>query len=298
VCLREHVCLPRINPFVRSLSQAEIERMGEYHYALYLIANDDFKRWAPEEERAFRDEVAAKDEPGWIEPGQRYGLSRGQMADQRATMARVLPEAEAALARDDIGYVAFHIEQVPEAFHFHLDRDCDAYARLGLEILRQRVLVLRAIDQRSEGEPLRTPKLPVVAPRAAAVTGDTITAAFAGWQKARSPAPGTLAEYGWAIKLFVELHGDMPISGIKRRHARQFVEGLQDAEGVRSGKGLGQCSGTPVGKHRSAGHAVFNRTAPPQSPLCGRHERGKQLPMPAVVAAMNPVRRNYVDQYQ
>jgi hypothetical protein len=48
------------------------------------------------------------------------------MADARDTMARILPEAEAALARGDIEYVEFHIEQVLEAFHVRLGRDCDA----------------------------------------------------------------------------------------------------------------------------------------------------------------------------
>jgi integrase len=222
-------------PVRSSLSQAEIERMGEHHYALFLISDDEFVRIAPEEEQAFRDDVG-DDETGWVEPVPKYGLSRGQMADRRDTMARNLPEAEAALARGDIGHVQFHIEQVLEAFHVHLDRDCDAYRRLGMEILRRRVLVLRALDQRSKGEPIPTPKLPLVAPRAATVTGETLTAAFTGWQKARSPAAGTLAEYDRAIRLFTELHGDLPVVGIKRSHARTFREALQDVPRQRKGK--------------------------------------------------------------
>jgi hypothetical protein len=62
-------------PVRTTLSRAEIERMGEYHYALYLIADDDFVRSAPEEEQAFRNEVAGDDETGWVEPVQKYGLS-------------------------------------------------------------------------------------------------------------------------------------------------------------------------------------------------------------------------------
>ena len=33
---------------------------------------------------------------------------------------------------------------------------------------------------------------------------------------------GTLAEYERAIRLFTELHGDLPVSEIRRRHAREF----------------------------------------------------------------------------
>ena len=43
------------------------------------------------------------------------------------------------------------------------------------------------------------------------------------------------AEYERAIRLFSELHGDLPIAQIKRSHARQFREALQDMPRHRSG---------------------------------------------------------------
>jgi integrase len=58
---------------------------------------------------------------------------------------------------------------------------------------------------------------------------------LAGWQKERSPSPGVLAEYERATRLFSELHGDLPIAQIKRSHARQFREALQDLPRHRSG---------------------------------------------------------------
>ena len=53
-------------------------------------------------------------------------------------------------------------------------------------------------------------------------------AGFEGWKRQRDRAPGTLAEYERAIKVFTELHGPLPLLQIKRSHARQFREALQD----------------------------------------------------------------------
>ena len=61
-----------------------------------------------------------------------------------------------------------------------------------------------------------------------APAGENLHAAFEGWKRQRERAPGTLIEYERAIKLFTELHGDTPIVQIKRVHARQFREALQD----------------------------------------------------------------------
>ena len=40
----------------------------------------------------------------------------------------------------------------------------------------------------------------------------------------RQPSPRTLTEYQRAFDLFVELHGDLPVIQIKKRHARLFRE--------------------------------------------------------------------------
>jgi integrase len=67
-------------------------------------------------------------------------------------------------------------------------------------------------------------------------TSGTLRDALAGWKKARNPSPGASAEYERAIRLFIELHGDLPVEGIKRSHARQFREALQEVPRHRTGK--------------------------------------------------------------
>ena len=86
------------------------------------------------------------------------------------------------------------------------------------------------------GEPIETPHVPsTLATSSVPATGDTLIAALDGWKRQRQRAPGTLAEYERAIRLFTELHGDIPIVQIKRAHARQFREALQEVPARRSG---------------------------------------------------------------
>jgi integrase len=116
-----------------------------------------------------------------------------------------------------------------------LDTRGDAYKALGVAILRANVKALRAIAQRTKGEPIETPQLigPVSTGEA---KGETLTGAFEGWQKARTPAVGTIAEYKRAIDLFIELHGDMPIVNIGKRQAREFRQALQEVPRQRMGE--------------------------------------------------------------
>jgi hypothetical protein len=97
------------------------------------------------------------------------------------------------------------------------------------------VAVLEVLRQRAEGEPVETPPLPAVGANPMP-GGETLTAAFEGWKRQRERAPGTVTEYERAIRLFVELHGDLPVVQIRKSHARLFREALQDVPQKRTGK--------------------------------------------------------------
>jgi hypothetical protein len=56
-----------------------------------------------------------------------------------------------------------------------------------------------------------------------------------GWKRAASRPKNTLREFGYAIGRFCELHGDVEISRITRRHVLQFREALQQMPLRRSG---------------------------------------------------------------
>jgi len=94
-------------------------------------------------------------------------------------------------------------------------------------VISAQVKQLRAVLARHKGEPVETP--PLSGPdQNGTLAGGALKDALAGWQKERLPSPGVLAEYERATRLFSELHGDLPITQIKRSHARSFREALQD----------------------------------------------------------------------
>jgi integrase len=66
--------------------------------------------------------------------------------------------------------------------------------------------------------------------------GESLRAAYVGWKKSRSPSPTTLREFTYAIDRFIELHGDMPVEKITRKHVREFREALQELPVRRAGK--------------------------------------------------------------
>jgi hypothetical protein len=148
----------------------------------------------------------------------------------------MMPIMQAALARGDISKVDEHLDYLLNGqFGINLDRRSEAYRRLGLAVLRKNVAALE-VKSRAEGQPVETPPLSAITSSTTSTTGATLTAAFEGWKRQRNRAPGTLAEYERAIKMFTELHGNLPLVQIKRSHARQFREALQDVPGRRNGK--------------------------------------------------------------
>jgi integrase len=164
-----------------------------------------------------------------------YGLSDGEFRKRVADLEWELPIMQTALARGDVSRINEHLDYLLNGlFGINLDRRSEAYRRVGLAVLRRHVAALEAIN-RSEGQPVETPSLPVIG-ASASTAGATLNAAFEGWTRQRQRAPGTLTEYERAIKLFTELHGELPLMQIKRGHARQFREALQDVPGRRSGK--------------------------------------------------------------
>src|SRR5262245_41126480 len=226
--------LLKARPVRTSLSDAEIRRMAEYVYAHTLSMHDKYVCEAPEEEADFRRFTELDEGPQeWADAIPEYGLSDGQIADAAEVMPRLISDAEAALARGDIRHAEYKIENALETFHINLDKNCRDYRKLGIEILRAYVKALRAISARLKGEPVETP--PMVLPGETGMgSSRSLREALVGWQKERSPSKGVLNEYERAVRLFTELHGDLPIAQIKRTHARTFREALQDLPRHRS----------------------------------------------------------------
>ncbi|MBR0870299.1 site-specific integrase [Bradyrhizobium tropiciagri] len=217
-------------PLRTSLNDAEIKRMAEYVYAKALAwdertryGRDELKRIEAEHERLEGRPLSGP----WAFPYETLpadGLSPAQLSDRRQQLGEDLEAMRERLALGDISAVQEHIEDALDAFDIKLDRQGTAFPRLGIEVLRAYVHALKAIGERNEGEPVPTPRLAAL-PTAAA--SGTLREAFNGWQKKRDRPEGTVHEYGRAIEMFIQLHGNLPVLEIRRSHARTFREALQ-----------------------------------------------------------------------
>lgn len=212
-----------------SLNDAEIKRMAEYVYAKAL-AWDERSRYGRDELKRIEAEHERLEGPlsgPWAfsyETLPAHGLSPAQLAENREQLADSLKDFREAVSLGDISAVEDHIEEALSAFDINLDRQSGAYPRLGIEVLRAYARALQAIEQRNAGEPVPTPQ--VVTPSTIAASG-TLKQAFEGWKKERERPEGTVHEYGRAIDMFIQLHGNLALLEIKRSHALRFREALQ-----------------------------------------------------------------------
>lgn len=202
-------------PLRSSLSAAEIKRLANHHYATRLADDDAGRRNIEILKAKYQGKVIS-------------------FEARREAISLTLAEAREAYAKGDLNYVVAEVEEVLSLFAINLEPDSGAYRALSLAVIEQEIKAFAALAKRLDGELVETPKQPAL-PSEDAAAGETITAAFEGWKKERTPSPNTLAEYARAIALFKELHGDMRIADIRRNHAREFREALQLVPRHRSG---------------------------------------------------------------
>src|SRR5262249_35572604 len=145
-----------------------------------------------------------------------------------------LPAAQRALARGDISMLQSEVDELLNVFRINLDQNCVAYRKLGIAVLKQYIRALQAIAQRQKGEPVDTPELPNTVDASPSDGG--LRAALAGWKKVKDRPQNTLREFEHALDWFIQLHGDLPVAKITRRHAREFREALQEVPVRRSAK--------------------------------------------------------------
>jgi hypothetical protein len=146
----------------------------------------------------------------------------------------VLPACQQALATGNISSFTWEIDELLNVFRINLDRNSTSYRELAAEVLKRFIKGLQAIDRRQKGEIVDTPVVPEIDSQKV-VNGETLRAAHEGWKKARRRPQNTLREFAYAVDRFTELHGDMPVAKITRKHVREFREALQAMPVRRSG---------------------------------------------------------------
>jgi integrase len=233
-------------PLRTILTDQEIARLADWHYAIVLSTDEAFTvEGAAEEEalvRSIAEQLTEADieytAPIPLDPrAPDYGLSNRQLIKRADHLDDWLPLMKVALSRGDVSVVSEAMAELLDRAQLNLDPNCAAYRKLGLAVLRADVRAWEAIEQRAKGEPIETPAIASHEPTlsiSASLTPQgtkgmpTLKAAFEGWKKDGSRSSSTAAEYQRALSLFTELYGDIPVVEIKKAHALQFRQALQE----------------------------------------------------------------------
>jgi integrase len=220
-------------PLRTTLSDKEIDRIAEYHYANFLAGDEEMRREGTGSEPLFQSVAKQLMDAGGKFKTQfqvgsvpDYGLSEREMVKYADDVEFHIAMAQRGLARGDISFIRETLEELLFVFRLNLDPKGVAFRKLGMSVLRKDVEAYRAIERRHNGEPIETPKPPVVDGEQVS-GGESIKAALEGWKKSKNPSPYALREFTYAINRFIELHGDMPVQAITRKTVREFREALQ-----------------------------------------------------------------------
>jgi integrase len=224
-------------PLRDTISEAEIKLIADRHYAEMLHLDDEEAREGTGRDEFVRSIAKQLDDAGIeydlpIPPSEHapdYGLSDSEFRKRTADLQWELPIMQSALAKGDISKVSEHLDYLLNGlFGINLDRRSEAYRRVGLAVLRKHVAALEAIGRRTQGQPVDTPPLPSIGTAGPMTAGANLSTAFEGWKRDGNRSPRTLQDFEYAIRLFGQLHGDLPVAQIRRSQAREFREALRD----------------------------------------------------------------------
>jgi integrase len=149
----------------------------------------------------------------------------------------VLPAVREALARGNVEFIRYELNELLQLFRINLDPECADYRRLALAVMRAEVRALEAIQARHRGDPIESPKL--IEPGGgigAPSSGCRLRVAYEGWLKVAPRRKSTSMEFARGIERFIELHGDLEVAQINRTHVREFRDAALLVPAKRSGK--------------------------------------------------------------
>jgi integrase len=218
-----------------ALTEAEIKRIAERVFAKGL-AQDDRARfggrsgWQQLDEEARREVEADGRQLGPaaydLDQMPLHGSPDGWLEQERENVAYELDVMRDALARGAISAIEDEMDIALAELGIAIDPASVLYRTVGTAVLRSYVEMLEAIEARNAGKPVDTPRVALGVPSTASTSG-TLRKALEGWKKERVRPELGVQEYARAVEMFIQLHGDLPVADIKRRHALEFREALQ-----------------------------------------------------------------------
>ena len=164
-------------------------------------------------------------EEGEIDPAV-FGRSPAQMMADGG----LAPEQVEALANGiRLDEVASEVEQRLRENDIELPRDHADRRAVALAITRAKLRALNDVAKRDKGAPIETPLRPVcpAQPAESAPTSvPRLSEMHARWIKSLRPLDKQIDNNARYLRLFVGLHGDLPVDRITGAHIRAFRDGL------------------------------------------------------------------------
>lgn len=222
-----------------SLNDTEIKRMAEWVYAKALAWDERIRFGGRDEQGRIRAEIIRVEgsaEAPLIPPAQwpARGLPRQVFEENHAELLDTIQVHREAAAMGDISAVQDHVLEAMSAFNIELDEHSAAYIKLSTACLHSYLRGLEAIEKRDAGITVETPV--VAAPGAAAVAdGGTLLDAVEGWKRHRARPKRTVDEFSRSVDMFIQLHGNMSVAAIRKKHALDYRKALQDVPRFRQG---------------------------------------------------------------
>jgi hypothetical protein len=155
-------------PLRTTLTQQEVDRLADWHYANVLAADEAFTTDGAAEDEALVRSMAAQlteADVAYTMPtpldaqAPAYGLSNRQLAKRADHLDDWVPIMRGALSRGDISMVSEAMAELLDRAQLNLDPQSLAYRKLGLAVLKAEVRAWEAVEWRAKGEPVDTPAI-------------------------------------------------------------------------------------------------------------------------------------------
>jgi integrase len=230
------------HPVRTELTEAEIKQIADYFYAHELSVDEEQREGGVGSDPGFasihqqltaagiefKTSFAVTEETG-------SGLSDRMMQKIGESIDIVLPAAKEALARGNVNFIRYELDALLQVFRINLDPACADYRRVALAVIKAEVRALEDVSARHRGEAIDSPKL-IEPSDNAPVSSCSLRAAYQGWDKVEARPVSTRMEFSRGIERFIELHGNLDVAKIDRRHVREFRDAAQLVPKLRAGK--------------------------------------------------------------
>jgi hypothetical protein len=188
------------HPVRTELTEAEIKQISDYFYAYELREDEDLRAGGVGDDPLFADihrqltEAGVEFETPFAVEKNGSGLSDRMMNKIEGAASDVLPFAREALARGNIEFIRYELNELLQVFRINLDPNCPDYRKLALAVIKAEVRALEDVLARNRGTPIDSPKL-VEPGGKAPVSGYSLRAAYEGWEKMEPRKRSTQLEF-------------------------------------------------------------------------------------------------------